>query len=145
MPSSACIKPDDDAASSVAADTRMMQQAQPKSAATRADATTVRSPSWPTQHGWNIALYQFQPRRPPARGPESPRPRLTADDRALRQLSGIASAGRETAGREVSAVRDRGIGPCSRGLVTRDYARSIPSDARNNHQEGKINDGSVCR
>ena len=28
----------------------MMQQAQPKSAATRADATTVRSSSWPTQH-----------------------------------------------------------------------------------------------
>ena len=35
------------AASSVAADTRMMQQAQPKSAATRADAATVRSSSWP--------------------------------------------------------------------------------------------------
>ena len=47
MPSSACIRPDDDAASSVAADTRMMQQAQPKSAATRADATTVRSSSRP--------------------------------------------------------------------------------------------------
>src|SRR5260370_8031579 len=47
MSSFACIRPDDDAASSVAADTRMMQQAQPKSAATRADATTVRSPSWP--------------------------------------------------------------------------------------------------
>jgi hypothetical protein len=38
--------PDNDAASSVATDARMMQQAQPKSAATRADATTVRSPSW---------------------------------------------------------------------------------------------------
>ena len=37
----------------------MMQQVQPKSAATRADATTVRSSSWPTQHGRNIALYQF--------------------------------------------------------------------------------------
>jgi hypothetical protein len=59
MSSSTCIKPDDDAASSVAADTRMMQQAQPKSAATRADAATVRSSSWPTQHGWNTALYQF--------------------------------------------------------------------------------------
>jgi putative transposase len=31
--------------SSVATDARMMQQAQPKIAATRADATTVRSPS----------------------------------------------------------------------------------------------------
>src|SRR6266487_2126912 len=58
MPPSACIRPDDDAASSVAANTRMMQQAQPKSAATRANAATVRSPSWPIQHGWNIALYQ---------------------------------------------------------------------------------------
>jgi site-specific recombinase XerC len=47
MSSSGCIKPDDDAASSVAADTRMMQQVQPKSAATRADATIVRSSSWP--------------------------------------------------------------------------------------------------
>jgi hypothetical protein len=47
MSSSACIKPDNDAASSVAADTRMMQQAQPKSAATRADTTTIRSSSWP--------------------------------------------------------------------------------------------------
>ena len=37
----------------------MMQQVQPKSAATRADATTVRSSSWPTQHGRNIALYQL--------------------------------------------------------------------------------------
>src|SRR5260370_14867019 len=46
MPSSACIKPDDDATSSVATDTRLMQQAQPKSAAQRADATTVRSQSW---------------------------------------------------------------------------------------------------
>jgi hypothetical protein len=35
-----CIKPDDDAASSVAAGTSMMQQVRPKSAATRADATT---------------------------------------------------------------------------------------------------------
>src|SRR6266851_5155923 len=47
MSSSACIRPDDDAASSVAADPRMMQQAQPKSAATRADATTARSSSRP--------------------------------------------------------------------------------------------------
>jgi hypothetical protein len=39
--------PDDDAASSVAADNRMMQQVQPKSAATGADAPTVRSSSWP--------------------------------------------------------------------------------------------------
>jgi hypothetical protein len=37
--------PDDDAASSGAADARMMLQAQPKIAATRADAKTVRSPS----------------------------------------------------------------------------------------------------
>jgi integrase len=36
----------------------MLQQAQPKSAATRADATTVRSSSRPTRKGWNIALYQ---------------------------------------------------------------------------------------
>jgi hypothetical protein len=64
MPPSACIKPDDDAASSVAVDIRMMQQVQPKSAATRADATTVRSSSWPTRHGWNIALYQFRCRVP---------------------------------------------------------------------------------
>jgi site-specific recombinase XerC len=47
MSSSASIKPDNDAANSVTADTRMMHQAQPKSAATRADATTVRSSSWP--------------------------------------------------------------------------------------------------
>jgi hypothetical protein len=47
MSSSAHIKPDNDAASSIAAGSRMMQQVQPKSAATRADATTVRSSSWP--------------------------------------------------------------------------------------------------
>src|SRR6478736_1100342 len=47
MSSSACIRPDNAAASSVAADTCMMQQAQLKSAATGADATTARSPSRP--------------------------------------------------------------------------------------------------
>ena len=51
-----------------------IQQVQPKSAATRADATTVRSSSWPTQHGWNIALYQFgRGSRPQGRaGPARP-------------------------------------------------------------------------
>lgn len=63
----------------------------------------------------------------------------------LSQVSGIASAGRETAGREVSAARIETSVRHSRDLVTSDYATPIPSDARNNHQEGKINDVSACR
>jgi hypothetical protein len=43
MSTAGCIRPDDDAASSVAPDARMMQQAQPKSAATREDAAAARS------------------------------------------------------------------------------------------------------
>jgi hypothetical protein len=60
MPSSACIKPDDDAASSVATDTRMMQQAQPKSAARRADSTTVRSSSWPIRRVGTLLSTSFR-------------------------------------------------------------------------------------
>jgi hypothetical protein len=56
MPSSACIKPDDDAANSVAAGTNMMQQAQPKSAAARADATTRPLVELAYSRGWNNAL-----------------------------------------------------------------------------------------
>src|SRR5258708_10125376 len=59
MPSSACIRPDDDAASSVAADTRMMQQAQPKTAATRTDATTVRSSSRPIRRVGTMLTTSF--------------------------------------------------------------------------------------
>ena len=55
-----CTRPDNDAASAVASGTNMMQQAQPKSAATRADATTVPSRRSPIPQGWNIALYQFR-------------------------------------------------------------------------------------
>ena len=63
----------------------------------------------------------------------------------IHELSGIASAGRETAGRLVSAGRIETSARHSRSLVTRDYATLIPSDARNNHQEGKINDGPPRR
>ena len=70
-------------------------------------------------------------------------PRTTM--RYAREPSGIASAGRETAGRVVSAGRIETSAGHSRSLVTRDYATLIPSDARNNHQEGKINDGPARR
>ena len=70
---------------------------------------------------------------------------LTTTQLYLTQLSGIASAGRETAGRVVSAGRIETSARHSRSLVTRDYATLIPSDARNNHQEGKINDGPPRR
>jgi hypothetical protein len=59
MSSSACIKPDHDAASSVAADTRMMQQVQPKSAATRGRCHNRSFVELAYSQGWNTALYQF--------------------------------------------------------------------------------------
>jgi len=63
----------------------------------------------------------------------------------LSQGSGIASGGRETAGRKVSVGWIETSACCSRGFVTRDYATAVPSDARSNHQEGKISDRPVCR
>jgi hypothetical protein len=82
MPSSACTKPDDDAASSVASDARMMQQIPPKNAATRAGDTIVCSSSWPIRRIGTMLSSSFRrgvpievvagcsrtgPRRPPAR------------------------------------------------------------------------------
>jgi hypothetical protein len=57
----------------------------------------------------------------------------------------FASAGQETAGRVISAGRIETSARHSCSLVTRDYATLIPSGARNNHQEGKINDGPTRR
>jgi len=72
-------------------------------------------------------------------------PNLSGNEDAIQETSGIASAGRETAGRVVSAGRIETSARHSCSLVTRDYATLIPPGARNNHQEGKINDGPTRR
>ena len=54
---------------------------------------------------------------------------LTTTQIYLTQLSGIASAGRETAGHQVAAVPECSSGPSGDDRLTRHVSRAIPLDA----------------
>jgi integrase len=71
--------------------------------------------------------------------------RRSPNDDALRQLSGIALAGREAAGQQVSSTSPSHRSPLSVSSLTRDDTTPSPSDARTTRQKGKINSYAPCR
>jgi hypothetical protein len=136
--SSGSIRPDNDAASSVAADARIMHQVQPKSTATKAGATTARSPSWPirrvgtmlsTSFNAGVSLETIRRRLGHANAQTVPRYADQQTPRPTRR-SALGAAGRPPGAQPVDLPRIRTVSLRKRAVAVGCRRPGTPGPAR---------------